>query len=198
MHTVKYGMQTVLNHIKPLTAYDYLEKLVIKTINHNKKPLELRYGDKICLVKYDNLISDVINKGLLPKKNGGLESPNVVVITSNSKFDFYDCISITKKKYGMNIYKVLDHVLVSRVFTIYQLAQKIIYELPELLEKFKSKLLVIISDLFLSKSHQQIYDKEEKDWLINKQIIKAIKGITNSIVLIFSSIALPNFTNYTK
>ena len=188
-------MKTMLNHIKPLTAYEYLDNLTIEI--KNKKSLELRYGDKICLVNYDNLISSIINKGLLPKKNEGLESPNVVVITSNNKFDFYDCISIAKKKYGMNINKVLDHVLVSRVFTIYQLAQKIIYELSELLEKFKSKLLVIISDLFLSELHQQVYDKEEKDWLYG-QMIKAIKGITNAIVVIFSSTALSNFSNYTK
>jgi archaellum biogenesis ATPase FlaH len=103
----------------------------------------------------------------------------------------------------MDINKVLDRVLIARVFTIYQLAQKIIYELPILIEKFNSK-IVMISDSFLSNSkeyyhhhyHQQI-NKEEKDWLLN-QIIKSIKRITNSIVIIFSSAALPNFTNYTK
>lgn len=195
-------METVLNHMKPLSAYDYLEKLVIETINNNGKPLELRYGDKVCLVNFDNnLISNIIIKGLLSRKNYGLESPNVLVITSNNKFDFYNCVNVAKKNYGMNINKVLDHVLISRVFTIYQLTQKIIYEIPILIEKFRTKLLVIISDLFLSElqdHHQQLIDKEEKDWLINKQIIKSIKYITNSIVIIFSSIILPNFTNYTR
>ena len=188
--------------MKPLSAYDYLEKLVIETINNNGKPLELRYGDKVCLVNFDNnLISNIIIKGLLSRKNYGLESPNVLVITSNNKFDFYNCVNVAKKNYGMNINKVLDHVLISRVFTIYQLTQKIIYEIPILIEKFRTKLLVIISDLFLSElqdHHQQLIDKEEKDWLINKQIIKSIKYITNSIVIIFSSIILPNFTNYTR
>jgi hypothetical protein len=148
------------------------------------------------------MINDIAVRGLLPKKSGGIESQNVIIVTSNNNFDFYSCINIAKKKYGMDINKVLDRVLIARVFTIYQLAQKIIYELPILIEKFNSK-IVMISDSFISNSkeyhhhyHQQI-NKEEQDWLLN-QIIKSIKRITNSIVIIFSSAALPNFTNYIK
>ena len=179
------------------TAYNYLIDKLTFTINN--KPIKLQYGDKVCLVHLDDMISDIAVKGLLPKKSGGMESQNIIILTSNNNFDFYQCINIAKKKYGMDINKVLDNVLITRVFTIYQLAQKIIYELPILIEKFKSK-IVVISDSFISDSkeyyHQQIA-KEEKDWLIN-QIIKSIKRITNSIVIIFSSSVLPNFTNYTK
>jgi Rad51 len=195
-------MSTVIyrTNINFFTAYNYLIDKLNFTINN--KPIELQYGDKVCLVNLDDMISDIAVRGLLPKKSGGIESQNVIIVTSNNNFDFYSCINIAKKKYGMDINKVLDRVLIARVFTIYQLAQKIIYELPILIEKFNSK-IVMISDSFLSNSkeyhhhyHQQI-NKEEKDWLLN-QIIKSIKRITNSIVIIFSSAALPNFTNYTK
>lgn len=195
-------MSTVIyrTNINFFTAYNYLIDKLTFTINN--KPIELQYGDKVCLVNLDDMISDIAVRGLLPKKSGGIESQNVIIVTSNNNFDFYSCINIAKKKYGMDINKVLDRVLIARVFTIYQLAQKIIYELPILIEKFNSK-IVMISDSFLSNSkeyyhhyHQQI-NKEEKDWLLN-QIIKSIKRITNSIVIIFSSAVLPNFTNYTK
>lgn len=191
-------MGTVIyrTNIDFFTAYNYLIDKLIFTINN--KPIELQYGNKVCLVHLDDMISDIVVKGLLPKKSGGIESQNVIIVTSNNNFDFYRCINIAKKKYGMDINKVLDSVLITRVFTIYQLAQKIIYELPILIEKFKSK-IVVISDSFISDSkeyHHQI-NKEEKDWLIN-QTIKSIKRITNSIVIIFSSSVLPNFTNYTK
>ncbi|HET8857890.1 MAG TPA: hypothetical protein VFM28_10220 [Nitrososphaeraceae archaeon] len=196
-------MSTVIyrTNVNFFTAYNYLIDKLIFTINN--KPIELQYGDKICLVHLDDMISDIVVKGLLPKKSGGIESQNVIIVTSNNNFDFYRCINIAKKKYGMDINKVLDSVLITRVFTIYQLAQKIIYELPILIEKFKSK-IVVISDSFISDSkeyhhhyyHQQI-NKEENDWLINQRI-KSIKRITNSIVIIFSSSVLPNFTNYTK
>ena len=192
MSTVTYR-----TNVDFFTAYNYLIDKITFTINN--KPIKLQYGDKVCLVHLDDMISDIAVKGLLPKKSGGMESQNIIILTSNNNFDFYQCINIAKKKYGMDINKVLDSVLITRVFTIYQLAQKIIYELPILIEKFKSK-IVVISDSFISDSkeyyHQQIA-KEEKDWLIN-QIIKSIKRITNSIVIIFSSSVLPNFTNYTK
>jgi hypothetical protein len=195
-------MSTVIyrTNINFLTAYNYLIDKLTFTINN--KPIELQYGDKVCLVNLDDMINDIAVRGLLPKKSGGIESQNVIIVTSNNNFDFYSCINIAKKKYGMDINKVLDRVLIARVFTIYQLAQKIIYELPILIEKFNSK-IVMISDSFISNSkeyhhhyHQQI-NKEEQDWLLN-QIIKSIKRITNSIVIIFSSAALPNFTNYIK
>jgi hypothetical protein len=186
-------MKTVLHYTKPLTAYEYLNILTFH-INNNES-IELRYGDKISFVDCDELVSDIIVKGLLPKRYGGLESSNVLVITSNNRFDFYQCVNLAKKKYGMDVNKVLDHVIITRVFTIYQLAETLIHELFELMEKFQSKLLVIISDLFLLNSVKQQIEQEEKDWIV-KQITKSLNNINNSIVTVFSSITIPNFKNH--
>lgn len=188
-------METVLHYTKPLTAYEYLNILAFH-INNNKS-IELRYGDKISFVDCDELVSDIIVKGLLPKRYGGLESSNVLVITSNNRFDFYQCVNLAKKKYGMDVNKVLDHVIITRVFTIYQLAETLIHELFELMEKFQSKLLVIISDLFLLNSIKQQIEQEEKDWIV-KQITKSLNSINNSIVTVFSSITIPDFKNHKK
>lgn len=188
-------MKTVLHYTKPLTAYEYLNILAFH-INNNES-IELRYGDKISFVDCDELVSDIIVKGLLPKRYGGLESSNVLVITSNNKFDFYQCVNLAKKKYGMDVNKVLDHVIITRVFTIYQLAETLIHELFELMEKFQSKLLVIISDLFLLNSVKQQIEQEEKDWIV-KQITKSLNNINNSIVTVFSSITIPDFKNHKK
>ncbi len=211
-----YGMKTTLNHIQPLTAYDCLvDKLIFQIDN---KLIELGYGDKICFVNHDKeIISDTIVRGLLPKRFGGLESQNILVITSdNYGFDFYQCISIAKKRYGMDINKILDNTIIIRLFTIHQLTETIIYELEKLIKKFKSKLVVVISDLFLldlqtttisqqhkyKRQHQQQIKqagKENKDidWNV-KQIIESLNRITNSIVVVFSSISIPNFMNYEK
>jgi len=188
-------MKTVLHYTKPLTAYEYLNILAFP-INNNES-IELRYGDKISFVDCDELVSDIIVKGLLPKRYGGLESSNVLVITSNNKFDFYQCVNLAKKKYGMDVNKVLDHVIITRVFTIYQLAETLIHELFELMEKFQSKLLVIISDLFLLNSVKQQIEQEEKEWIV-KQITKSLNNINNSIVTVFSSITIPDFKNHKK
>jgi hypothetical protein len=69
----------------------------------------------------------------------------------------------------------------------------LIIDLEKDLEKYKSKLLIITGDFFLS--DPQI-SKEDKDWLY-PQMIKAIKKIvTNSIVLVFSPTILSNLMNY--
>jgi hypothetical protein len=78
------------------------------------------------------------------------------------------------------------------MFTIHQLAYFLIKELEKDLEKYKSKLLIITGDFFLS--DPQI-TKEDKDWLY-PQIIKAIKKVKDSIVLVYSPTRLSNLVNY--
>jgi hypothetical protein len=128
----------------------------------------------------------------LPKRHNGLESPIVYVLVSDNKFDFYNITDIADKKYRI-LDKALKNVIVQRVFTIHQLAHFLIIDLEKDLEKYKSKLLIITGDFFLS--DPQI-SKEDKDWLY-PQMIKAIKKIvTNSIVLVFSPTILSNLMNY--
>ena len=58
--------------------------------------------------------------------------------------------------------------------------------------KYKSKLLIITGDFFLSDSQ---ITKHDKDWLY-PQMIQAIKKIRDSIVLIFSPTNLLEVVNY--
>jgi hypothetical protein len=67
------------------------------------------------------------------------------------------------------IYKILDKVLeriiVKRVFTIYQLAHFLIINLEKDITKiYKSKLIVITGDVFLS----DLQISKDKEWLILK------------------------------
>ena len=67
-------------------------------------------------------------------------------------------------------------------------------DLEKDLEKYKSKLMVITGDFFLS--DPQI-TKVDKDWLYS-QMIQAIKKVKNSIILVFSSTKLSQLVNYEK
>ena len=58
--------------------------------------------------------------------------------------------------------------------------------------KYKSKLVVITGDFFLSDSQ---ITKEDKDWLY-PQMIQAIKKVRDSIILVFSPTKLSNLMNY--
>ena len=63
----------------------------------------------------------------------------------------------------------------------------------DITKKYKSKLVVITGDFFLSDSQ---ITKEDKDWLY-PQMIKAIKkAAADSIILVFSPTRLSNLVNY--
>ena len=128
---------------------------------------------------------DTIVRGILPKRHNGLESPTVYVLVSNNKFDFYNITEIADKNYRI-LDMALKNVIGRRVFTIHQLAHFLIKGWGKDLGKYKSKLLIITGDFFLS--DPQI-TKQDKDWLY-PQIIKAIKTIRDSIILVFSSTKL--------
>jgi hypothetical protein len=154
--------------------------------------IELALGDKICIVKpSSNLVCETIVRGHLPKRHGGLESPSIYILVADNKFDFYNIVEIAKTKY-QNLDTVLENTIVRRSFTIDQLAEFLIIELERDIQKFKSKLVIITGDFYLK--DQQI-PKEDKDWLY-PQIIKSIKKVSDSIIIMFSPITLPNLVNY--
>ena len=155
--------------------------------------IELTIGDIACFVKpHSDFVCDTIVRGILPKRHNGLESPTVFVLVTNNKFDFYNITEIADKKYTI-LDKALQHIIVQRMFTIHQLAHFLIIDLEKNLEKYKSKLIVITGDFFLS--DPQI-TKQDKDWLY-PQMIQAIKKVRDSIILVFSPSTLSNLVNYT-
>ena len=128
----------------------------------------------------------------MPKRHNGLESPIVYVLVTDNKFDFYNITEIADKKYKI-LDKALKHIIVQRVFIIHQLAHFLINDLEKDLEKYKSKLVLVTGDFFLSDS--QIL-KEDKDWLY-PQMVQAIKKVAaDSIILVFSPTKLSNLVNY--
>ena len=155
--------------------------------------IELTIDDIACFVKPDSdFVCDTIVRGILPKRHNGIESPTVFVLITDNKFDFYNITEIADKKYKI-LDRALKNVIVKRVFTIHQLAHFLIIDLEKDLEKYKSKLVVITGDFFLSDSQ---ISKEDKDWLYPKMIKTIKKVVANSITLVFSPTNLSNLVNY--
>jgi hypothetical protein len=153
-----------------------------------KRIVELNLGDIACFVKpHSNFVCDTIVRGILPNRHNGLESPTVYVLVTDNKFDFYNITEIADKKYQI-LDRALKNVIVQRMFTIHQLAHFLIIDL----EKYKSKLVVITGDFFLSESQ---ISKQDKDWLYT-QMVKAIKKVKDSIILVYSPMRLLNLVNY--
>ena len=187
---------------KFISAQNLLEDKFIIEFSYNNKNktnkikkigIELNLGDIACFVKpHSDFVCDTIVRGLLPKRHNGLESPTVYVLVSDNKFDFYNITEIADKKYKI-LDRALKNVIVQRVFTIHQLAHFLIKELEKDITKYKSKLLVITGDFFLSDSQ---ITKQDKDWLY-PQMVQAIKNVVaNSITLVFSPTKLSELLNY--
>jgi hypothetical protein len=174
------------------TAHELLEeKFVIDTSKNKKNVVELTLGDKICFVKpLTDLVCETIVRGILPKRHNGLESPTVYVLVTDNKFDFYNITEIANTKYQI-LNKVLENIVVRRFFTIYQLTDFLIIDLPKDIKKFKSKMVIITGDFYLR--DPQI-PQEDKDWLY-PQMIESIKKVTDSIFIMFSQINLPGLQN---
>ena len=174
---------------KFISAQKLLEdKFILEFSNTDKnikipreRTIELTIGDIACFVKpHSDFVCDAIVRGILPKRHNGLESPTVYVLVTDNKFDFYNITEIADKKYRI-LDKALKNVIVRRIFTLHQLAHFLIIDLERDLEKYISKLVVITGDFFLA--DPQI-SKEDKDWLYS-QMIKAIKKVKDSIILVF-------------
>jgi hypothetical protein len=183
---------------KFISAQKLLEDKFILEFSKNarkarkRQTIELTIDDIACFVKpHSDFVCDTIVRGLLPKRHNGLESPTVFVLVTDNKFDIYTITEIADKKYKV-LDKALQGIIVQRMFTIHQLAYFLIIDLEKNLEKYKSKLVVITGDFFLS--DPQI-TKQDKDWLY-PQMIQAIKKVTNSIILVFSPTKLSELVNY--
>ena len=185
---------------KFISAQKLLEDKFILEFSNNdknikktrKRTIELTIGDIACFVKpHSDFVCDTIVRGILPKRHNGLESPTVYVLVTDNKFDFYNITEIADKKYKI-LDRALKRIIVRRMFTIYQLAHFLIKELEKDIKKYKSKLVVITGDFFLSDSQ---ITKEDKDWLY-PQMIQAIKKVRDSIILVFSPTKLSELVNY--
>jgi hypothetical protein len=185
---------------KFISAQKLLEDKFILEISNNYKNnkkrrriIELNLGDIACFVKpHSDFVCDTIVRGIVPKRHNGLDSPTVFVLVTDNKFDFYNITEIADKKYRI-LDRALERIIVKRVFTIHQLAHFLIIDLEkEIAKKYKSKLVIITGDFFLS--DPQI-SKEDKDWLY-PQMIQAIKKVKDSIILVFSPTTLSNLVNY--
>jgi hypothetical protein len=186
---------------KFISAQKLLEDKFILEISNNDKNnkktrriIEPNLGDIACFVKpHSDFVCDTIVRGILPKRHSGLESPTVYVLVTDNKFDFYNITETADKKYHI-LDRALERIIVKRIFTIHQLAHFLIIDLEkEIARKYKSKLLVITGDFFIS--DPQIA-KEDKDWLY-PQMIKTIKEkVIDSIILVFSPLKLAGLINY--
>jgi Rad51 len=160
------------------TAYEIFDSRLTLDIKKIDDSISLRIGESVCIIgerKYTKIaLARLCVRALLSKKQGGIDSPNVIVIDAGNSLDIYQHVSFARQ-YGLDIKKVLQNIIISRVFTIYQLANIVINELPKVIQQhdYDIKLIVIydLLDMFLRDPQLEV---EEGQRLI-KEIINSLR-----------------------
>ncbi len=103
--------------------------------------------------------------------------PHVVIVDAGNSLDFYQFVEFIRQ-YGLDIKETLQRIVVSRAFTVYQLTNLIINELPNIVRQLDT-CLVIVPDLLHMFTHNPNIDCREAKYLI-KEIVSAIRKIAIS------------------
>ena len=104
-------------------------------------------------------------------------SPYVVIVDAGNSLDFYQFVEFIRQ-YGLDIKETLQRIVVSRAFTVHQLTNLIINELPNIIRQLET-CIVIVPDLLHMFTHDPNIDPKEAKYLI-KEIASAIGKIAIS------------------
>ncbi len=183
---MKFQVQNTLELPKFKTALEYSHRLTFG-IEKLDSILELHPDDIIGIVgntRYTNaLVTRLIVRSLLPHRHGGFDAQKVMVIDADNSSNPYLCVNFARQ-YGMDLNKVLENVLVSRQFQIFQLTNTIIYELPKRIQLHKPK-VIVISGLLDQFIRQPDIDNDESEFLIS-QIMTALRKIKDVLIIVSS------------
>jgi hypothetical protein len=172
------------------TAYRQIEYSSIKLafdIDKIDSLLNLNAYGSLCLIGEQKYTQLLINRlcvhSLLPRRYGGIAGPNcskIIVIDAGNCTDVYQFVDFARQ-YGLEVKKVLQSIVVSRVFTIYQLAHLLIYELPKIIEQFssdkKNNFIVVVYDLLEMFMSDPRIDKVDAKQLI-REIASSIRKLS--------------------
>jgi hypothetical protein len=128
---------------------------------------------------------------LLPKRYGGFGNSSMAfILDAGNSTDVYQFIEFIRR-YGMNIKSTLNRIMISRAFTIYQLTNFIVNEIPSLIKKHSIN-LIAIPDLLKMFLQNPETDIEEISYIF-KVIEKAFRKISRKRnILLVTSVTLNN------
>ena len=189
---VRTSIDNKIKNLKLKTAYDYLNQISFTVDGTLNKTIELLSNDAICLLGNPRMTNLMLTKlsvhCLMPKKYGGFRSSKVFVLDAGNCTDVYQFVDFMKQ-YGLNIKKNLKKIMISRVFTVYQLTHFLKYELPKTIRDHKIN-IVMIPDLLTMFFQEAEMDFEEVKFLVT-EIIDILKVITHEgKVLLITSLSV--------
>ena len=131
----------------------------------------------------NTLLTRLCVRALIPRRHGGFGSPYVIFIDAGNCSDIYKCVSFIRQ-YGLDSQKTLDRIIVSRPFTIHQLAYLIIDEVALIVQRTDAR-LVVISDLLRMFVQDPLIDPDEARWLV-KEIARSLRKLSRQVLVVVS------------
>ena len=188
------SIPNTIKNLKLKSAYDYLNQISFTVDGTSNKTIELLSDDAICLLGNSRMTNLMLTKiavhCLMPKKYGGFRSSKVFVLDAGNCADVYQFVDFMKQ-YGLNIKKNLKRIMISRVFTVYQLTHFLKYELPRTIHDYRIN-IVIIPDLLAMFFQEAQMDVDEVNFLIT-EIADMLKVITREgNLLLITSLSFDN------
>lgn len=181
--------------LKLKTAYDYLNRLSFTINGTCNKTVELLLGDAVCLVGDSRMINLILTKvgvhALMPKRHGGFgRNSNVFILDAGNCTDVYQFVDFMKQ-YGLDIKETLRQIMISRVFTIYQLTHFLKYELSKTIHEQKTNVVIIPDLLAMFAQEPEINIRDVQSLL--REIADLLKEVPSKYkVLLITSISLNN------
>lgn len=161
--SVKTFVDNKIEGLKLNTAYDYLNQISFTVNGSSSKMIELMPNDAVCLLGNSRMTNLLLTKiavhCLMPNKYGGLRSSKVFVLDAGNCTDVYQFVDFMKQ-YGLNIKKNLRKIMISRVFTVYQLTHFLKYELSKTILEYRINIVVIpdLLAMFLQEAKIDLYE----------------------------------------
>jgi hypothetical protein len=142
----------------------------------------LTTNQKICIagIHTQKLVERLCVRAQLPCRYGGLDS-NVLLIDGANSSDLYQCVDFAQQ-YGLNVKKILGGIISCRTFTVYQLANLIVYHLDNAIKQYGVKILVIthLLNFFTNDPYLNSNDMRQ----ILQTVLESLKKIENCLVIV--------------
>jgi hypothetical protein len=113
---------------------------------------------------------------------------NVILIDAGNDIDFYQYVDFARQYYRRDVIsRVLNNTIVTRCFTIYQLADIVINRLPNVIQQYDAKMVVVYNllDMFVRDPNIEV---NEARYLINEVVNSITKPKSLEDVLVVVSL----------
>jgi ribosomal protein S27AE len=147
--------------------------------------IRLASTDLCCISGYDAnlLLTRLCVRSLLPERYGGLNSPFVAVADAGNHTDVYSAVNFARQ-YGMSKENVAERILVVRAFTVHQVRRLISVELPEIIQKYHIRGVIVPSLLNAFDEDPNMKMKDAKKEI--SKITQAINELSTKVLVVTS------------